>query len=132
METIVGYCGLVCTDCPAYRATQANDRAALEKTAASWSEAFDAADFSPDAILCDGCLAPDDGRLCAYCATCAIRACATMRPQHIANCAHCVEYARQGEVCAKLAPLFADAPDAQATLDEVKQHLQEEARQAAQ
>jgi len=32
MNKIVAYCGLVCSDCPAYIATQANDRAALERT----------------------------------------------------------------------------------------------------
>lgn len=30
-ERIVAYCGLVCTECPAHIATQADDRAALER-----------------------------------------------------------------------------------------------------
>ena len=30
MDKIVAYCGLECTGCPAYVATQADDRAALE------------------------------------------------------------------------------------------------------
>ena len=34
MEKMIAYCGLVCTDCEAYIATQANDLAALEKMAA--------------------------------------------------------------------------------------------------
>ena len=34
MDKIIAYCDLVCTDCPACIATQANDRAALEQVAA--------------------------------------------------------------------------------------------------
>ena len=37
MAEMIAYCGLVCTACPAYIATQANDRAALEQVAASES-----------------------------------------------------------------------------------------------
>jgi len=31
MDKIIAYCGLVCTDCPAYIATQADDRVARAK-----------------------------------------------------------------------------------------------------
>ena len=34
METMIAYCGLTCTSCEAYVATQANDLAALERLAA--------------------------------------------------------------------------------------------------
>ncbi len=34
MERILAYCGLVCSECPAYLATQAGDTAALEEVAA--------------------------------------------------------------------------------------------------
>jgi hypothetical protein len=34
MDKIIAYCGLVCADCPAYIATPANDREALERVAA--------------------------------------------------------------------------------------------------
>lgn len=40
MNQMIAYCGLVCTDCAAYKATQANDQAALEKVAAEWREQF--------------------------------------------------------------------------------------------
>jgi len=35
MDRIIAYCGLVCSDCPAYTATQADDRAALERLCAA-------------------------------------------------------------------------------------------------
>jgi hypothetical protein len=37
-DRIIAYCGLVCTDCPAYIATQADDRVALERVAAQRTE----------------------------------------------------------------------------------------------
>ena len=36
MDKIIAYCGLVCSDCSAYVATQANDQEALERVAAQW------------------------------------------------------------------------------------------------
>ena len=39
MDNMIAYCGLVCSDCQAYVATQANDPAALERVAAEWREA---------------------------------------------------------------------------------------------
>jgi len=35
LETMIAYCGITCTDCPAYIA-------GLEKVAAEWSKGFDA------------------------------------------------------------------------------------------
>ena len=46
MDKIVAYCGLVCTGCPAYVATQADDRAALEKVAAEWRKAFNSPEIT--------------------------------------------------------------------------------------
>ncbi|MEA3397854.1 MAG: DUF3795 domain-containing protein [Chloroflexota bacterium] len=115
MDEMIAYCGLVCSDCPAYIATQADDRAALERVAAQWREAFNAPDITADSIICDGCLG-DAGRKCSHCAECEVRACAVERG--IVNCAHCAEYA-----CDKLKGSFGFAPEAQAVLDEIKQNL---------
>ena len=115
MDRIIAYCGLICTDCPAYIATQADDQAALEKVAAQWREAFNAPDITADSIICDGCLG-EAGRKCGHCAECEIRACAVERG--IVNCAHCAEYA-----CDKLKGFFGFAPEAQAVLDEIQRSL---------
>lgn len=45
MEPVIAYCGLTCTDCPAYMATQANDKNALEKVAAERREIFSSFGF---------------------------------------------------------------------------------------
>ena len=125
MDKIIAYCGLVCTDCQAYIATQANDLAALEQMAARAREQFNTPDITVESAMCDGCLT-DEGHKCGYCSVCEIRACATMRPQSIANCAHCIEYAAQDGMCTRLKDFFARAPDARVMLDEVKRGLEEE------
>mgnify|MGYP001108265217 CR=1 FL=1 len=128
-ERIVAYCGLVCTDCPAYRATQAGDWDELKKVAAQWSQEFDAPNMTAESILCDGCLGDkgrkcsycaeclgDKGRKCSHCAECGIRACAV--DKGVANCAHCPEYA-----CEQLQGFFGFAPEAKAILDGLRAGL---------
>lgn len=113
METMIAYCGLDCVKCPAYIATQADDRAALEKVAAEWRKAFDP-HITADSIICDGCLVVDGGRIAGYCSVCEIRACA--RGRKLDTCAPCAEY----ESCAKLIGFHAHAPEAQATLARIR------------
>jgi len=115
MDRIIAYCGLVCTGCPAYVATQANDQAALEQVAAQWREEYNAPDITVESVICDGCL-PSDGRHCSHCFECEVRACGIERG--VVNCAHCADYA-----CEKLEGFFGFAPDARAVLDEVRQGL---------
>ena len=119
MDTIIAYCGLVCTDCPAYIATQADDRAALEQVAAQWREEYNAPDITVESVICDGCLGIA-GRHCAHCFDCEIRACGMERG--VVNCAYCTDYARHGG-CEKLAGFFGFVPDARATLDRIRQGL---------
>ena len=116
MDRIVAYCGLVCTNCPAYTATQADDRAALERVAAEWREAFNAPEITADSIICDGCLGHNGGRLSGYCLECQIRACGVERG--VVNCAHCADYA-----CEKLEGFFGHAGEARAVLEEVRRGL---------
>lgn len=112
MERLIAYCGLVCNECPAYVATQANDPAELERVAAMWREEFNAPDITAESILCDGCILP--GRKSGYCAQCQIRPCAMAR--NVANCAHCDEYARPGG-CETLEGFLGFAPEARAVLE---------------
>jgi hypothetical protein len=89
METeIIAYCGITCSGCDAYQATQAQDRDELERVAAVWREEYDPS-ITAETILCDGCLV-DDGPLCSYCSECPIRACA--REKSVTSCAHCPDY----------------------------------------
>ena len=112
MEKMIAYCGLVCTDCPAYKATQANDREALAQIAEKWKEQFNMTDLTADTVMCDGCLSTD-GRLIGYCSQCAIRACGVERG--VVNCAHCDDYA-----CENLRDFFQNASEAEKRLDEIR------------
>jgi thiamine biosynthesis protein ThiC len=113
MEKIIAYCGLVCNECPAYMATQADDAAALERVAAQWREQFNSPDITAESVICDGCLGSDDARLAGYCSMCEIRACGVARS--VANCAYCADYA-----CDKLESFFVHASNAQQVLEEIR------------
>ncbi len=115
MDKIIAYCGLVCTACPAYIATQADDPAALEQVAAQWREEYNAPDITVEFVICDGCLT-DEGRKCGHCSECKIRACGMER--NVANCAYCDDYA-----CEKLEGFFGFVPDAKVLLDGIRQSL---------
>jgi hypothetical protein len=111
---MIAYCGLVCTGCPAYVATQAGDMEALQRVAAQWSEEFDAAIAAAD-CLCDGCTSSSQ-RLSSYCGECQVRACAIGRS--VVTCAHCHDYG-----CDKITAFFNFAPGAKATLEEIRHTL---------
>ena len=115
MDKIIAYCGLVCADCPAYIATQADDYAALEQVAAQWREEYNAPDITVESIICDGCLT-DEGRKCSHCFECQIRACGMERG--VLNCAYCADYG-----CAKIEGFFGFVPDAQARVAGIRQSL---------
>jgi len=113
MDKIIAYCGLNCAGCPAFVATQSGDPAALERVAAEWRVAFNAPEMTAESIICDGCLASIDGRLAGYCSMCEIRACAIERG--VVNCAFCDDFG-----CAKLEGFLTQAPDARATLEQLR------------
>ena len=115
MDRIIAYCGLVCSDCPAYIATQANDQEALERVATQWQEEYNAPQLTVESVICDGCLT-EEGRKCGHCAECEIRACGVA--QGVANCAHCADY-----TCEKLEKFFGFVPEAQGVLDGIRQSL---------
>jgi hypothetical protein len=115
MDKMIAYCGLVCTDCPAYVATQADDRSALERVAAQWREEFDAPNITAGWVICDGCLGTA-GHKCGHCSECDIRACAMAL--NVANCAHCADYA-----CDRLEGFFGFVPDARTLLDGIRADL---------
>ena len=73
MEKIVGYCGIVCTDCLGYIATQKDDDNERKKIAEEWSKQFNV-DIKPEQVNCDGCLS-EDGRHIGHCMVCEIRKC---------------------------------------------------------
>lgn len=113
-EKMIAYCGITCTECPAYIASQKNDDQLRAETAKKWSELFKAS-IKPEDINCDGCAA-DSKRLFSQVSVCEIRKCA--RNKNIQNCAYCAEYP-----CKKLTELFGFVPEAKATLEEIRKKI---------
>jgi hypothetical protein len=87
MNETISFCGIECTVCPAYVATQADDREALAKVAVGWSSQF-GIDVEVESLLCDGCRS--GARLCGYCGMCGVHKCASGRG--VVTCAHCDDY----------------------------------------
>ena len=114
-NTIIAYCGITCSSCPAYTATQANDQNALEQVAAQWREEFHAPNITVESVMCDGCLT--GSHKCAHCAECEIRSCGVARG--VINCAHCADY----PTCDKIQGFFAMVPDARIALDAIRATL---------
>jgi len=114
MEKMIAFCGLVCTECRGFIATQNNDEEMLKRVAAQFNQELNVS-FAPEDWLCDGCLALE-GRLASYCRECKIKACGI--ENKVQNCAHCDDYP-----CGRLEEFFALVPYGKATLDGIRQSL---------
>ena len=111
---IVAKCGLNCTTCPAYVATQNDDLEAKRKIASEWSSPE--YPLVAEELYCDGCGA--GGRMLSFCYACEAYACAAARG--LANCAHCAEYG-----CDKIQRVWSNlgGGEARATLDAIRATL---------
>lgn len=114
MERMIAFCGLICTDCPAYTATQRNDDEERKRIAELWST--DEWPLKPEDIDCDGCVAVAE-RLAKFCRVCEVRQCGLEKK--VDNCAYCDQY-----VCEKLAKPLERSPEAKATLEEIRKSIQ--------
>ena len=114
MKKMIGFCGVVCTECPAFLATQKDDNNERRRVAEMWSKQYNA-EIKPEDVNCDGCLA-EGGRLFGHCQICEIRKCGQDRD--LLNCAYCAEYA-----CEKLNKFFEMAPGAKGALEELRKNF---------
>lgn len=113
-DEIVAHCGLVCTNCLAYIATQRDDRELLGKTAERWSSPGHRVE--PDDIRCDGC--PGTGaRLSTFCAMCEVRSCG--RERGVENCGLCDDYAC--DTLVRLWQLTGAKDEAKPVLDRIRE-----------
>jgi hypothetical protein len=111
MEKMVGYCGIVCSDCPVLIATQKDDEAERKRVAEIFIKQY-GKEYKPEDINCDGCLS-DGSRIFSYCDICEIRKCG--REKKVKNCGFCADYP-----CERLSKLVAEYSKAKETLDEVR------------
>ena len=108
MKEMIAYCGLVCTRCPQFIATQNDDDIAREMAAKRIAEKFGLY-FKPEEINCDGCLS-SGGRLIGFCNTCEVRKCGIAKS--VENCSTCDE-----ALCDKLNKFHEFSPDAKVSFE---------------
>lgn len=113
MERIIAYCGLICNDCPAFIATNENNKQKKIELANQWSS--ENYTVTPEDINCSGCRAGCNNTF-KFCRECEIRLCGVEK--EIENCAHCNEYP-----CNKLEKPFEMTPQNKTLLDEVRSNL---------
>lgn len=111
MEKMIAFCGIVCSDCPTYKATQMDDDAERKRVAELWTKQY-GTEHKVEDINCDGCLSKGP-RIYSYCNSCEIRKCG--QEKSVENCAYCEEYA-----CDKLSKLFEEYRPAREVLDEIR------------
>jgi hypothetical protein len=111
-DRIIGSCGIVCTECPAFIARRTDDQALREKTAKEWSEQYGAV-IPVEEINCDGCHA-SDGVQISHCGECDIRRCC-QGVHGLENCGLCGDYP-----CEKVEKFFEFVPDARVVLDGIR------------
>ncbi len=83
---MLGYSGIDCAECMAYKGTVTTDAALLEKAAGKYQNGA----FTLQEWGCLGCTPAEQPFLAKYCAKCEIRVCATAKC--VPNCAACAEY----------------------------------------
>jgi hypothetical protein len=111
MESVIAYCGIICSKCPAYIATQEDDDKARADVAKLWSKQY-RADIKPQDINCDGCL-QTKGRLFGHCRVCGIRGCGMGKK--VSTCAACADYA-----CEQLKAFHSVVPHAGRMLEKLR------------
>jgi hypothetical protein len=114
MSEMIAYCGLVCSNCPTFLATQKNDDVARAKTAALYSEKF-GLHLKPEEINCDGCKSNGE-RLISYCQVCDIRKCCSAKG--LDSCTACSD-----QPCESLIKFHEFSPEAKAGFEALKRRL---------
>lgn len=87
-KRIIAFCGISCLDCPAYKATIANDNELRKSVAETWSS--DEFPLAAKDVNCLGCVDLDNPVMC-FVGKCKVRKCAAEKG--VGTCASCGDYA---------------------------------------
>jgi len=112
MQKTIACCGLICSECPAYIATQKDNYEEIKKVAELWSNKL--MSFKPEDVYCDGCKSNEKNFI--WCSECPTRKCCN--DQELENCAYCNEY-----FCDNLKQTFDNDPSAMERLDKIRKNL---------
>lgn len=83
MNQMMAYCGIMCDECKAYKATMENDNELRKITAKQWSK-INKTGYQPEQINCKGCRSQDRF---IYCESCEIRSCCIEKQlDHCGDC----------------------------------------------
>lgn len=108
---MIAYCGIDCSKCFSFLATQSGSREELEKVAKRFTELFHT-EVKPEYVVCDGC--KEDKRHSYFCSNmCKMRKCCTERGYE--TCIECAEYP-----CKELLVEFEHVPDARINLEKLR------------
>jgi len=110
---MIAYCGLNCTECPAYIATIVNDEKLREKTAKLWTELYKH-EIRPEQINCTGC--KSEGKHFFFCRICGIKKCAEEKGHD--TCAYCPDFG-----CEKIEALTQMDPNVKKALEGQRKRL---------
>lgn len=114
VSEMTAYCGLDCSQCKAFKATQTNDLELKKQLAERWSGQGDIK-FKPEDIDCQGCKSDVISGWCRQ--LCKVRPCAAEK--EVATCADCDEYQ-----CDKLKEFLRNEPEASTNLEKIRKNLQ--------
>ncbi len=110
MTLPISPCGISCSDCDAYIATQSNNIEMKQKMADDFKKKYQI-EKPLEELECDGCT--ENGRHIGFCAKCDIRNCAFGKG--FATCAECSEYP-----CEKGAFIWTHNSKSKANLDALR------------
>jgi len=111
---LIAKCGLICSECEAYIATQENDFQTLAKLSDHSNQQYNLSLTWEDS-QCDGCTTISSRQI-GYCSQCSVRQCAT--EHEVENCAYCPDYG-----CTIITEFFAMAPKAKTILVLIRSNL---------
>lgn len=111
---MIAFCGIICSDCQTYIATQEDNDGKKREIAKAWSTPEYT--LRPEDINCNGCMTKDGKLLSSAKDVCEIGKCGIQK--QVKNCAYCPEYS-----CEKLVKFHEGGPKARATLEEIYRQL---------
>lgn len=108
---MIAYCGIDCSKCPSYLATQSGNREEIERVAKNLAKVY-RAEVKPEYVICDGCRS--EGRHSYFCTnSCKMRRCCADNGFY--SCIECSDFP-----CKELQFELEHSPEAKRNLESFK------------